>query len=288
MNFEPLTREAIDAAPDWMRGIPLRADRWRDENTRSLLAIEEDAPVAVGIIWTSRVHGDRYWFEIVVNPTFRMRGHARSMLSRLSKLRAADIPFMARGYVNEDRMRFLRALGGRTIQVVPPAQVDVDARTNLRQHSAVTSGASVGWGDVCAANAEVYEWTHSTWSPVGDGFASALNEDLEDELDLEATSVAVVDGRVVANCMVYHDSDPPIVTAETTHASCHHGEQLVEGCVRRSLDVLANRGVERAEFDGHVTDSHFLPVWTRLSPRGDWFHLVEVDAIGSPTTASHE
>ena len=50
--------------------------------------------------------------------------------------------------------------------------------------------------------------------------------------------------------------------------------------VRRSLEVLADRGTDVAEFDGHVSDPHFLPVWTRLSPDGRWFHLVEVPADG--------
>ncbi len=161
MDFEPLSQGVIDAAPDWMRAIPLRADGWRDENTRSVLATEAGAPVAVGMIWTSRVHGDRYWFEIAVDPAFRMRGHARDMFSHLTSLRAVDIPFMARGYANEDRMTFLRALGARTSQIVPPAHIDVAARSNLRPHPAVQSGA---------------------------------NEGLEDDLDLEATSVAVVKG----------------------------------------------------------------------------------------------
>ncbi|WP_287272221.1 hypothetical protein [Microbacterium sp.] len=179
--------------------------------------------------------------------------------------------------------------GARTIQIVPPAHIDVAARSSLRPHPAVQSGASAGWADVRAANADVYEWTHASWSPVGEGFASALNEGLEDDLDLdlEATSVAVVKGRIVANCMVYRDSLPPIVTAETTQADCPDGERLVEGCVRRSLDVLAARGVERAEFDGHVTDPHFLPVWTRLAPTGGWFHLVEVDAADSAAATHH-
>ena len=55
--------------------------------------------------------------------------------------------------------------------------------------------------------------------------------------------------------------------------------------IRRSLDVLAERGIEAVEFDGHVSDPHLLPVWTRLEPSGRWFHLVEVPAFRPrPTT----
>ena len=55
--------------------------------------------------------------------------------------------------------------------------------------------------------------------------------------------------------------------------------QMLDGTVAR-VEVLADRGTDVAEFDGHVSDPHFLPVWTRLSPDGRWFHLVEVPADG--------
>lgn len=61
MEFMPLTPHDIEEAPAWMREIPLRADRWRDRHTRSVVAKIEQMPVAAGILWTSRVHGDRYW-----------------------------------------------------------------------------------------------------------------------------------------------------------------------------------------------------------------------------------
>lgn len=235
--------------------------------------------MAAGILWTSRVHGDRYWFEIAVAPDRRRRGLGREMFARLSALRGDDLAFMTRGYVDDDRMAFARALDARTIQVVPPADIAVASRTALRHHPAVRSAADVEWAQIAEANAAVYAWTHAAWSPVGPQFAEALNEDLADELDRDATSVAVVAGRVVANCMVYLDESPPVVTAETTAADTPDGERLVEGRVRRSLDVLAARGETDVVFDGHVSDPHFLPVWTRLGPTGRWFHLVEVPAV---------
>lgn len=279
MDFAPLSQIDIDQAPTWMRSIPLRPDRWRDAHTRAVLGMEGDDSVAVGIIWTSRVHGDRYLFEIAVHPEWRGRGYGRDMFERLSELRASDIPFMARGYADDERMSFVRALGARTVQIVPPARIETSRRDSLRNHPAVRGASRVTWDEICAANAEVYLWTHATWNPVGQQFASALNENLGDELDLDATSVAIIDDRIAANCMVYNDSIPPILTAETVDRGTANGEQLVEGCVRRSLDILASRGITEVEFDGHVTDTHFLPIWTRLSPGGQWFHLVEVDPI---------
>ena len=56
----------------------------------------------------------------------------------------------------------------------------------------------------------------------------------------------------------------------------------------RAVDIpFMARGVERAEFDEHVTDPHFLPVWTRLAPTGDWFHVVEVDEADSAVATHH-
>lgn len=280
MELSPLTQADIDGAAAWMRGIPLRADRWRGDDTRSLVATASGVPVAAGIMWTSRVHGDRYWFEIAVAPEHRRRGVARAVFAALSARRARPIPFIARGYVDEDRLAFARALGARTIQVVPPAAVAVSARDVLRSHGAVRAATSASWDELRAANAATYEWTHADWSPVGPDFSLALNEDLAEELDAEASSIAVVDGRIAAACLVYRDSTPPVVTAETVARTTPDGELLVEGCVRRSLEVLADRGTDVAEFDGHVSDPHFLPVWTRLSPDGRWFHLVEVPADG--------
>ena len=46
--------------------------------------------------------------------------------------------------------------------------------------------------------------------------------------------------------------------------------------------MLAARGETDVVFDGHVSDPHFLPVWTRLGPTGRWFHLVEVPAVPAP------
>lgn len=285
MTSRPLTQDAINRAPEWMREIPLRADRWRDAHTRAALETDGDEAVAVGMLWTSRVHGDRYWFEIAVDPARRRRGHGRAMLDHLSTLRAADIPFMVRGYADEERLSFCRAMGARTIQIVPPSLVAVANRHMLARSPSARGAGEIPWDELTAHNAEVYAWTHAAWSPVAPDFSGALNEDLADELDVEASSVAVIGGRIVANCLVYRDETPPVVTAETAAADTPDGERLVEGCVRRSLDILAARGVTEAAFDGHVSDPHLLPVWTRLAPTGRWFHLVEVPATVAPASA---
>lgn len=171
---------------------------------------------------------------------------------------------------------------------MPPSRVLAEHRIALRECSNVVTGSDILWEDLLAANAATYEWTHASWSPVSPHFGEALNEDLGEEMDLDSTSIALdQDGRIRAMAMAlalaYRDSDPPIVTAETVRADDPDGERLVEGAVRRTLDVLADRGILEVEFDGHVTDPHLMPVWAKLAPTGRWFRLVEIDpaAFGS-------
>lgn len=276
MKFRPLRADDLPG-PEWMGEVELRPDGWRDEHTRSAVLIDSDRVVAVGIIWTSRVHGDRYWVEVVVDPNRRREGLGTAMLEHLAELRHAPLAFQTRGYVDEDRLAFADALGARTIQIVPPALIDVGNRIALRPHPFVRPAITVSWDQLLSANARIYEWTHASWSPVGESFAAALSEGLEEEIDLEATHVAIDDGAIRAMTVAYHDSEPPIVTAEATSPDDPDGERLVEGCVRATLDVFASRGVSAVEFDGHVSDPHFHPVWVRLGPTGRWFRIVEVD-----------
>lgn len=137
--------------------------------------------------------------------------------------------------------------------------------------------------DLLEANAAIYEWIHACWSPVAPGFAVVLRQGVEDDLDLDATSVAVDDaGRIRAAALAYRDTVPPVVTAETVERDAPRGERLVEACIRATLDAFAERGITEVEFDGHVSDPHFLPVWARLRPGGRWFRFVEI-----PPTNDH-
>jgi len=276
VEFRPLRETDLTSAPEWTAGHELRPDLWRGEHTRAV-ALETDEIVAVGIMWTSRVHGDRYWVDVVVHPAHRRRGIGTAAVRHLTGLRAAPLPLMTRGYVDDPALAFADALGARTIQVVPPAESTTTARAALRADPAVIAVDAVDRTVIEAANARIYEWTHASWSPVGPAFADALNEDLWDEIDTEASSVVRdATGRVLALALVYLDGETPLLTAETTDAAAPDGEHLVEACVRRSLDVLAERGIADVEFDGHVSDPHFLPVLARLQPTGRWFRLVEI------------
>ncbi len=276
--FRPLTGDDLDAAPPWFAQIELRADRWRDADTRAAVAVLDGEVVAAGVLFTSRAHVDRYWVDIVVDPARRRRGLGRAMLAHLTALRGRGIPLMTRGYVDEERIAFAFAVGARTIQIVPPSTVSTAGRDALRPHPAVVPAAALPFAQVLSAHADMYEWIHRSWSPVSPGFAEVVNAGLDDELDRQASAVAVVDGRPVALAAVYRDVDPPIVCAETTRPDVADGERLVEGCLRHALDTMADRGAARVEFDGHVSDPHLMPNWAKLAPSGRWFLLVEVPA----------
>ncbi|MFJ6678521.1 GNAT family N-acetyltransferase [Microbacterium sp. NPDC091382] len=279
MEFRPLRERDLTSIPAWLAGHELRPDLWRGEHTRAAVA-ETDEIVAVGIMWTSRVHGDRYWVDVVVHPGHRRRGIGTAMAHHLAALRAAPLALMTRGYVDDPGLAFADALGARTIQIVPPAKTTTAARTALRAGPATIAVGSVDRAVIEAANARIYEWTHASWSPVATGFADALNEDLWDEIDPEASSVVMDStGRVLALALVYLDGETPLLTAETTDAATPDGERLVEACILRSLDVLSDRGVVDVEFDGHVSDPHFLPVLARVKPTGRWFRLVEIPVL---------
>ncbi|WJS92467.1 GNAT family N-acetyltransferase [Microbacterium testaceum] len=279
MHFRPLTDDDLADSPSWWGGRSLDGDRWRNDETRSAAALDGDVVVAAGAIWLSRVHEDRFWLEVVVDPERRRSGIGTALVGHLSTLRSRALPFMARGYVDDEAMRFADALGARTIQIVPPARAALDLRRELRPHADVQPLAGVARSHVETAFAAMYRWTHENWSPVRDGFEHALVEGLWDDLDADASAVAVDDsGGILALALTFVDTDPALIVAETTTRDQPGGEHLVEGCIRRAMASLAHRGLTLVDFDGHVSDPHFLPALSRLAPTGRWFRLVEIPA----------
>ena len=255
----------------------IHRDHWRDSTTRALVAVENGRPVGVATMWVPAAHDTRYRFHVVVDPAHCRHGTATALFRALVPLRERPLPFQAGGTGNSGRLAFARSLGARTIPLVPPPAVALSARERLRPARATVAGDSIEPDVLLAANAATYRWTHAAWAPTADGFEDVLAEAVRTEVDLGATSVALdPQGRPLALTVVYVDCDPPVITAETVAADTPDGERLLEGCLRRSFDVLASRGLSSVELDGHVSDPHLLPVWVRLEPTGQWFHLVEI------------
>lgn len=116
MHIRPATEGDVAMAPDWLEGVDLRPDRWRDQWTRAVVGFDAgaNALLAVGRIFTSRVHDDRYWTEIMVAPHLRRRGHGKRIAEHLATLRPDLRPMCDRGFVGSERVLFSLAASVRT------------------------------------------------------------------------------------------------------------------------------------------------------------------------------
>ncbi|MBO1755119.1 GNAT family N-acetyltransferase [Allobranchiibius sp. CTAmp26] len=275
MDIRLATDGDVTAAPDWLVGIDLRADRWRDEATRAVVGTENGAVVAAGRLFTSRVHDDRYWVEVMVAPQFRRRGLGRSIAMFLSDLRADSKPLCSRGFVSSEAARFARGLGAHAYQTCPPERVrTADARRLISSPVATVAGTAVDLCELRAAWIDIYEWMHADWAPVAPGFAAHLLADFSDEVDLVHTRV-VGGSRIRAAAFVFADEPEPVVVAECRERSEVDGLVLLRACVRDSLLSLAEDDIAAISFDGHDTDPHFRPLLDELPAGGEAFELLE-------------
>ncbi|MEJ7649925.1 MAG: GNAT family N-acetyltransferase [Nakamurella sp.] len=251
-------------------------DRWRDLSTRSLLMDSDGAPVAAGMIWTSTVHRTRYWTSIFVAPQFRRRGFGGALMTALSEVRESPLPLKWRGNDGSIAMVFADGIGASTVQVVPPRTVLTDNAGLLRSETRTVDGTVTGIDEAAAAWVDLYRWTHELWSPMAVGSDAAVLSDFRADIDLGASRFTQdEDGRITAGAFAFRSGSEWEVCAETRSSNQHRGEQLVASCVAGSLRSLADTGVHSVDFDGHVSDQHFLPVLSRLRPTGSWFRIVE-------------
>lgn len=65
-------------------------------STRSVIALDDGIPVAAGIIWTSRAHGDRYWVAVVVDPIRRRQGVGTAVVAALAAREASSVALTIR------------------------------------------------------------------------------------------------------------------------------------------------------------------------------------------------
>jgi len=275
MECRPLTAADVAAAPAWLKQADLRPDRWRDESTRAAAGWEGDEVVAVGRVYTSRVHASRYWTEIVVAPQLRGCGHGRQMAAHLVGLRPEPKPLCTRGYVSSDEVSFARHLGARPYQTCPPQQVQTADAARLASEGWETeSGSAVSWQELQRAWVDTYVWLHADWSPVAPGFEEPLLAGFRADVDLSHTRVTATP-TVRAAAYVFLDDAGPVVVAECRTRTEPDGLELLRGCVRASLLSLAGIGIATATFDGHNSDPHFRPLLDELPTTGEPFELLE-------------
>lgn len=278
MKVRPATALDVAAAPKWLDGVDLRPDGWRDRWTRAVVGVDivTDAPLAVGRIFTDRVHDGRFWTEIVVAPHLRRRGHGTRIARHLATLRPDLRPMCDRGFVGSERTLFCRSLGARPYQTCPPGHVLTTDAASLAASTSVRTqrGVDVGIAELRKAWVDLYTWMHEDWSPVAALFQEPLLNDFED-VDLVHTRVVVADGEVRAGAFVFPDEPAPGVVAECRTRTEPHGLPLLRACVRDSLLALSASDIKVVDFDGHDADPHFRPLLREIPASGDPFELLE-------------
>ena len=276
MDLRPATALDVVAAPDWLDGVDLRPDRWRDRATRAVVARDGEQVVAAGRIFTDRIHPGRYWVEVMVDPQARGRAHGRRVAEHLATLRVEDKPMCTRGHVSSDAVRFARRLGAKPYRTCPPQQVRTADAGSLPSPSVMTvRGVYVEMAEMSLAWTDVYRWMHADWAPVAAGTEPLVLSGFGDELDLEHTTVVVDRGVVRAAAFVFADGPEPLVVAECRTRHEPAGLMLLRACVRDSLLTLAAAGIATITFDGHDSDPHFRPLLDELPVSGEAFVLLE-------------
>lgn len=290
-SVRPVTPKDVEGLPHWIEGYDLRPDNWSGRESHSLLLQDGDEVVGAGMLWHPQIHRSHYELEVRVDPLSDTKHVASEIVARLLENRKLDLPVMASAYIGSQQDLLLSGIGARTIQMVPPATIWIEAATeaSLSDRFDALPAATVSAEKLSEAVRQMYVWTHAKWAPVDEAESLLIGDllGIEQDVDMGASSV-VVDGRgeIEALSLVWVDGTTAELIAETTTAGELAGEEKVESCVKRSLRELRMRSVEKVVFDGHVTDSHFFPVWIRLDPRGKWFRIIELTGIAQPRLAS--
>ena len=167
-RIRDLVRADLAATPSWLRERSMLPDRWRDEHTRTLIA-EDGAGEAIGAgaMWTSRVHSDRYSVDLIVAPAHRRAGIATALLAALADLQPAPKPLIWGAAETDPAHGFAATVGARTIQRAPLDTFQTSRAARLSQDDRVTSAGAIPPAVVRRAWADMYEWTHADWHPVG-------------------------------------------------------------------------------------------------------------------------
>lgn len=262
--------------PAWAQAVYFE-DFTRDKHTRCLLAYHDGELVGIAAWWTARAHRTHYEFQLAVAPHLRRQGIGTALYQQARALASAPLPFFMRDYLGEPTLHFADSLGAQTIQMVPPATMPTNSAQNLREHASVRSAQSVSYPEFEQAYVDFYEWTHASWHPVSGDHRPVLARHATEAYN-DYSSVAVDAGGQVCAVIAVFPGNQPELCGETTTPAPYQGELLLEACLRRSLEKLANAGHTTVEADGHISDPHLFPAWAKTGAGGRWYRLVEIPA----------
>lgn len=275
-----------------LHGEALDGDRWR----RTVIAERDGRIVGAATVAGNRVHPGRYNLAVEVATGSRRQGLGRTLVE-LARLQAPEpVPLAGKLRPADPAGRgLLAAVGGRTYQRCPglcpdPTAIDVRAWAggNLAPSDAVVLAlgelSPVEWAELWVRQ---YRWVHQDWSPAAEGPLRAFAPELVAEADPESSSITVRRSRVIAVSWVFDSPDGAVeIVAETTERSVAGGVTAVAAGLARSLSLLAERGVRRAEIDGHVSDPH-LAVVLGTFPSVPCEPLDLVELAPAPSSVAH-
>lgn len=276
LKFSSAPTNHREQLPAWAQAVYFE-DFTRDEHTRCLLAYHNEELVGIVAWWTARAHHTHYEFQLAVAPHLRRQGIGTALYQQARAQASAPLPFFMRDYLGEPTLHFADSLGAQTIQMVPPATMPTNSAQNLREHASVRSAQSVSYPEFEQAYVDFYEWTHASWHPVSGDHRPVLARHATEAYN-DYSSVAVDVGGQVCAVIAVFPGDQPELCGETTTPAPHQGELLLEACLRRSLEKLADAGHSTVEADGHISDPHLFPAWAKTGASGRWYRLVEIPA----------
>ena len=249
-----------------LHGEALDGDRWR----RTLVA-ERDGRIAGAVtVATNRIHPGRYNLAVEVGAGSRRRGLGRTLVELARRQAPEPLPLAGKLRPADPAGRgLLAAVGGRTYQQCPglcPDPTVAEVRGWARENIAPPDAAVRPLSELPPAErvelwVGQYLWVHQDWSPAAEAPLRELARELVAEADPESSTVTVRRSRAIAVSWVFEAPDGTVeIVSETTERSVPGGVAGVAAGLARSLSLLAERGVRRAEIDGHLSDPQLAVV----------------------------
>ncbi|MBV9821372.1 MAG: GNAT family N-acetyltransferase [Actinobacteria bacterium] len=275
----PGVEELLDADADrlWtaqghrLHGEALDGARWR----RTLVAERNGRVVGAATVASNRIHPGRYNLAVEVAAGSRRQGLGRTLVELARPLAPEPLPLSGKLRPADPGGRgLLAALGGRTYQRCPglcpdPTEPSVRAWVagTLVPPDAVLPLGELSLVERAELWVRQYRWVHQDWSPAAEGPLRELAPELVADAEPELSTITVRHSQVIAVSWVFDapDSSAEIVS-ETTERSVPGGVAAVAAGLARSLSLLAERGVRRAEIDGHDSDPHLAVVLGGFPP----------------------